>query len=216
MTYREYTLNGNHCYREIPTVLAVPILYNTSGSTYDILAEETSVLVSATLAVHTIRALFREEDQEVLGLTLEEEIGTESRDKGLTMSERVGIGIGAAIGGLLVIGISAFLLFRRRAKKQRQYLSEEMEAVGSPAAMGSGAGVFVVQHPPQSPTGGGATLTGSLSDDDSRHDDVFDGEIEVLKAQKAAIQRRIEELECVETLPSSEQENTEKKIESTT
>lgn len=211
MISREYTLDGGHCYREIPTVLAVPILYNTSGSTYDILAEETSVLVSATLAVHTIQALFQEEDKGILGLTYEEEIATESRDEGLTMSERVGIGVGAAIGGLLVIGIGAFLFLRRRTKKQKKYPPHEMDAIDGPVTIGPGADVAVVQHPSLSPYGGTTTLAGSLADDDSRHDDVFDGEIEVLKAQKAAIQRRIEELESVET-PMDGHETMEKKI----
>jgi hypothetical protein len=209
MMYREYTLNGGHCYREIPTVLAVPILYNTSGSTYDILADETSYLVSATLAVHTIQALFQEEDKDILGLTYEEEIRTDDRGgQGLTMSERVGIGVGAAIGGLLIIGIGVFLYLRRRAKDQKKFLPHEMEAVGGSVTLTPGAGA---QQPPLSPYGG-APIAASLADDDSGHDDAFDGEIEVLKAQKAAIQRRIEELESVETPTDLGRENTDKRI----
>lgn len=212
MMYREYTLNGGHCYREIPTVLAVPILYNTSGSTYDILADETSYLVSATLAVHTIQALFQEDDKDILGLTYEEEIRTEDREsKGLTMSERVGIGVGAAIGGLLLIGIGVFLYLRRRGKDQKKFVPHEMEAVGGSVTLAPGASVGVAQHPPLSPYGG-APIAASLADDDSGHDDAFDGEIEVLKAQKAAIQRRIEELESVETPTDLGRENTDKRI----
>lgn len=210
MMCREYTLNGGHCYREIPTVLAVPILYNTSGSTYDILADETSYLVSATLAVHTIQALFQEDDKDILGLTYEEEIRTEDRGgQGLTMSERIGIGVGAAIGGLLIIGIGVFLYLRRRAKDQKKFLPHEMEVVGGSVTLAPGAGV--AQHPPLSPYGG-VPIAASLADDDSGHDDAFDGEIEVLKAQKAAIQRRIEELESVETPTDLERENTDKRI----
>lgn len=197
--HREYSLNGDHCYREVPTVIAVPIQYNSSTDSFDVLGDETSVLVSATLAVHTIQALFQTDDMDVLGLTYDEEIRDEPKEEGLTMSERVGIGVGSAIFGLLVIGLGAFLYFRRRAKKNsRRYPPHEMEAVGGTVTLTSGDGVMIAPHPSRSPYGGATNLRNSMADTDSR-DDEYDVEIEVLRAQKAAIQRRIEELETVET-----------------
>lgn len=197
---REYYLDGDHCYRDVPTVLAVPISYNTSFSTHDVYAEETSVLVSATLAVHAIQALFQEHDKEVLGLTYEEEIRDEVvNEPRLSMSAKVGIGVGSAIAGLLVIGLGVWLFLRRRNKKRSgRQLPHEMQAVNGTVTLDAEGGTSIIQHPPPV-YGGAATLRNSLDDDDDSVDSAhFDGEIEVLKAQKAAIQRRIEELEKVD------------------
>ena len=152
--------------------------------------------MSATLAVHTIRALFQEDDKDILGLTLEEEIRAEPEGEGLTMSERVGIGVGSAIGGLLIFSVVAFLLFRRRAKKHRnsRYPPHEMADVDGPVGDRE-----VAQHPSLSPDDGGTTIARSSADRNSRDGDLMDDEIEALRAQKAAIQRRIEELESGDT-----------------
>lgn len=192
-------MHGDHCYREVPTVLAVPILYNSSGSTYDIIADETSVLVSATLAVHTIQALFQEEDKDVLGLTYEDEILDEKKNNGLTLSERVGIGVGSAIFGLLVIGLGAFLFLRRRAKRSKRQPQHEMDPVDGPMTSRAGDGTTIIQNHRLSLHGGAPTLRNSLADDDSGVSAAYDDDIEALRAQKAAIQRRIEELERVDT-----------------
>lgn len=198
----EYYLDGDHCYREVPTVLAVPISYNTSASTHDIYAEETSVLVSATLAVHAIQALFQEHDKEVLGLTYEEEIRDELvTPTGLSTSAKIGIGVGSAIAGLLVIGLGVWLFLRKGTKKRsNRHLPHEMQAVHGPVTHDAENGTSIVQHPP--PAYGGASARRNSLDDDDDNESVdsaqFDGEIEVLKAQKAAIQRRIEELEKVD------------------
>ncbi|KAL6869878.1 hypothetical protein ACO1O0_001210 [Amphichorda felina] len=193
----EYSLDGHYCKREIPTALAVPIIYNTtSGGSYDILTGETSTLISATLAVYAISALFREEDKEILGLTSEEEIRNEVEGHpGLSLGARIGIGIGATIGGLILIGLSLWLLCRKHKCKRPGRQGDATSVVDARLRGSSG------ELPP---------LAYEFSERSSPVDDVggvreHDGEIQVLKAQKVAIQRRIEELERVETTDDTRQ-----------
>lgn len=191
----EYTLHDSYCKRELPTVLAVPIIYNTTDGTHDVLTDTTTTLTDATLAVWTINALFQERDKDLLGLTYEEEIRDETEDGGggLSLGSRIGIGIGATIGGLLVIGLIMFLLCRRHRG------SKKTEADAAGCDMRSRANGSELPPPAYE-----FTETNSLADDDD-DERPRDGEIQVLRAQKAAIQRRIEELQRVETTEDVQQ-----------
>ena len=191
---REYSLDGSYCKREVPTALAVPIIYNTTADTYSIATAETSTLVSATLAVYPINALFREEDKEILGLTYEEQIRTETLDdRGLSLGARIGIGIGATIGGLLLVGLALWLLCGKRGKRDCMRRGKGGEDAGT--VVGAGARGACGDLPP--PAYEFSQRNGAADDDGLGVGP--DGEIQVLKAQKAAIQRRIEELEQVDT-----------------
>jgi preprotein translocase subunit YajC len=213
--HREYSLQGDHCERQVPTVLAVPISYNHTGTNYNIMTDSTTTLISATLALYTIKALFQEEDIMVLGITDESDIDDEPAPQGLSLSTRIGVGIGSAIGGLLLIGLIVWLLLRKRQSKRAK-----MRKSMSPGAYSSNADGcapfdavtavrrYVHRHqgpdvePPlayQSPSGGETVV---VEDGDIVIE--RDGEIKVLKAQKAAIERRIEELEKSE--PDDERE----------
>ncbi|KFH48119.1 hypothetical protein ACRE_009660 [Hapsidospora chrysogenum ATCC 11550] len=190
----EYSLDGSYCKREVPTALAVPIIYNTTADTYSIATAETSTLVSATLAVYPINALFREEDKEILGLTYEEQIRTETLDnRGLSLGARIGIGIGATIGGLLLVGLALWLLCGKRGKRECKRRCKSGEDAGT--VVGAGARGAGGDLPP--PAYEFSQRNGAADDDGLEVGP--DGEIQVLKAQKAAIQRRIEELEQVDT-----------------
>lgn len=195
----EYTLNGSYCHRALPTILAVPIVYNTTASTHTVMADMTSTLVSATLAVHTINALFQERDKPLLGLTDEEEIRDEEPDKhGLSLGARIGISISVSIVGLALIGLGIWLLRRRRKNSKRQK-AHEMTTVTQVVGPES--------HPynigPRSIGASTSTVYGAgdrhvANDSDDSDNPGRDGEIMALRAQKAAIQRRIEELESTE------------------
>lgn len=189
-------MDGEYCKREVPTALAVPIIYNTTDSTYDVLTDETSTLVSATLAVYAINALFREEDKEVLGLTYDEEIRDEDeKGGGLSLGARIGIGIGATIGGLILIGLSLWFICRKRKSKKSKTQGDETSVVDT-RARGAGG-----ELPPPAYEFSQRNSMAEEPVDESGQD----GEIQVLRAQKAAIQRRIEELEIVETNDDTQQ-----------
>ncbi|KJZ69680.1 hypothetical protein HIM_10927 [Hirsutella minnesotensis 3608] len=64
----DYTFDGKHCRRLVPTVLAVPITYDRRAGTYKAMPTPTTTLYSATIAVNTIRALFREQDRKLHGV----------------------------------------------------------------------------------------------------------------------------------------------------
>ncbi|KAK5990533.1 hypothetical protein PT974_08802 [Cladobotryum mycophilum] len=202
----EYTLDGGHCKRQVPTVLAVPITYNHTASTYEIMTNSTTTLYGATIAVNTIRALFRDDDQAVLGITDDSEIDDDPEPWHLSIPAKIGIGVGVTIFGLLTIAALLFLFFRRRQRKRDQMKGRslhEMEAVHGARGHFFGSG-----NPPLSPHSrspahdavlphdydAGAD-TNTLGDNESGHTAHRDDEIRVLMAQKAAIQRRIEELE---------------------
>lgn len=176
----------------------MPIVYNTTDGTHDVLSDTTTTLKDATLAVWTINALFQEQDKEVLGLTYEEEIRDETEESGggLSLGSRIGIGIGATVGGLLVIGLIMFLL----CKKHRGSKKRDADAAGDTRGCGMRSRANGSEPPPPAYE---FSERNSLADDDD--DSTRGGEIQVLRAQKDAIQRRIEELQRVETTEDAQQ-----------
>lgn len=201
---REYSLDGNQCKRYVPTVLAVPISYNHSASTYDIMSSSTTTLYSATIAVYTIRALFQEADKEMLGLKDEDDIDIEKGKRSLSLNERIGIGVGVAIFVLLLIG--AIVMFGLRKDRSDAKIGlHELNAMrhrrrhgdGEHGGHRMGHGSSHDAEPP--PTYQASTRTNTLAGDESEDSSMRDEEIRVLRVQKAAIQRRIDELERVET-----------------
>lgn len=186
----EYSLDGSICKREIPTALAVPIVYNTTDGTHNVLTKETLTLTSATLAVWTINALFQEVDKEILGLTDEDEIRTiDQSDKGgLSLGARIGIGIGATIGAFLALGVVLWLLCRRRKRANRERSQAAMaEDARLSAIIKKGQGS---EH--SAPAYGFEQKTSIEGTGRGREPDE---EIDALKAEREAIERRIEELE---------------------
>jgi hypothetical protein len=219
---REYSLVDTICKRSVPTVLAVPISYNKSASTHEVLSDSTTTLYSATIAVYTIRAMFRETDKPMLGIGDEDDIDDEGRSRGLSINARIGIGVGASIAGLLLIA-GAILLFLhcRRRRKRKSAVGHEMGSVHRNCRgidRDDGASFTSAEddesrrrsygrEPP--PAYEATTETNSLADDESGTSASRE-EIRVLRAQKEAIQRRIDELESVETDDGTElpQQNT--------
>lgn len=199
----EYSLDGQYCKRSMATLLAIPITYNLTDSTYDIFHGETSTLLSGTLAVHTIRALFREEDKATLGLTDDTAFDDENIPAGLSLSAKIGIGVGVSLAGLLFIGILTFFLtgkHRKSNKKWREPTHELGRVDRNPT------GSHQIYGNDSRGTGDLPPLAYEVSiETDSGHEgEEIDAnaradEIVRLRAQKAAIQRRIEELESPET-----------------
>ncbi|KAH6998191.1 hypothetical protein BKA56DRAFT_607753 [Ilyonectria sp. MPI-CAGE-AT-0026] len=216
----EYYLDGEQCKRTVPTVLAVPITYNHTAHTYEIMSDSTTTLYSATIAVYTIRALFQEDDKASLGLKDEDDIGTEEDPKGLSLGARIGIGVGVAMFVLLAIAGGAIFIIRRdraRAKKKR---SHELNAMSRGDGNDTGNDLHVVGEmhetrdrcgdlPEPYPTYEVATDTASMTDNGSRLSGdtaTRDDEIRVLREQKNAIQRRIEQLEQSESSQNQDQD----------
>lgn len=217
---REYYLDGEQCKRTVPTVLAVPITYNHTAHTYEIMSDSTTTLYSATIAVYTIRALFQEDDKASLGLKDEDDIGTEEDPKGLSLGARIGIGVGVAMFVLLVIAGGAIFIIRRdraRAKKKR---SHELNAMSRGDGNDAGNDLYVVGEmhetrdrcgdlPEPYPTYEVATDAASMTDNGSRLSGdtaTRDDEIRVLREQKNSIQRRIEQLEQSESSQNQDQD----------
>jgi hypothetical protein len=207
----EYSLVDTICKRSVPTVLAVPISYNKTASTHEVLSDSTTTLYSATIAVYTIMAMFRESDKPMLGIGDEDDIDDEDRSSGLSINEKIGIGVGSAIGGLLVIAGAIFLFLHcRRRKRRANGTSHEMGAVhrncrgvdrDDDASFTSAEDDETRRrsygHEPP-PAYEATTETNSLADTESGTSASRE-EIRVLRAQKELIQRRINELESVET-----------------
>lgn len=201
--------------RSVPTVLAVPITYNETASTYEVMTSSTTTLYSATIAVYTIRALFQEEDRKLLGLTGSDEIEGEESKRGLSLSAKVGIGVGVAIFALLALGVGLFFIFRKNSKC-RGTGRNSRRGEGTTTMNGNdnhdvsyGANVIplrtrrLTNDEPPPPTYEASTGRNSLADGESTDSPTRDDEIRHLRVQKAAIQRRIEELERVETEDSA-------------
>lgn len=215
---REYYLDGDHCKRSVPTVVAVPYIYNSTASTYDVLTDFTT-LYSATIAVHTIRALFQEEDKDDLGLKDEDDIGTENSPQKLPLGARIGIGVGVGVFVLLLVGAAAFFLLRRDRTRAAKKRSLELDAMRNRGRCDGAGGDFCAAsnghrrdgcghdvEPP--PAYEAATDTASMTDNDSQlsgDTTTRDEEIRVLRVQKEVIQRRIDELEYSETNQSREE-----------
>jgi len=165
-------------------------VYNTTDGTHNVLTKETLTLTSATLAVWTINALFQEVDKEILGLTDEDEIRTiDQSDKGgLSLGARIGIGIGATIGAFLALGVVLWLLCRRRKRANRERSQAAMaEDARLSAIIKKGQGS---EH--SAPAYGFEQKTSIEGTGRGREPDE---EIDALKAEREAIERRIEELE---------------------
>lgn len=206
----EYQLDGNFCKRSVPTVIAVPYTYNSTAGEYDI-SDSTTTLYNATIAVHVIRALFKEEDKDDLGLKDEDDIGTENSPKKLPLSARIGIGVGVGVFVLLLVGAAAFFLIRRDRSRAAKKRSLELDAMRNGRYGGEGGDVCGTTrgggrgrcgHAEPPPAYEAATDTASMTDNDSRlsgDTTTRDEEIRALRVQKAVIQRRIDELEHSET-----------------
>ncbi|KAM0424792.1 hypothetical protein ACHAPT_010102 [Fusarium lateritium] len=207
----EYSLDGNLCKRSVPTVLAVPITYNHTARSYDVLSDSTTTLYSATIAVYTIRALFKDGDKDALGLKDEDDIGPDRPTKTLSLAARIGIGVGVAVFVLLVIGAIAFFLVRRDRARSEKKRSHELDAMRARHG-GLGDNFYAAgnghnrrdrsRHGGPPPAYEAATDSASVTDNDSRLSDDLatrDEELRALQVQKAAIQRRIEELERSES-----------------
>ncbi|KAL7936102.1 hypothetical protein V8C35DRAFT_333226 [Trichoderma chlorosporum] len=204
----EYSYAGGHCKRQVPTVLAVPIIYNHTAATYDVLTNSTTTLYSATIAVNTIRALFREQDKPLLGLTDDNDIDDQPEDnRGLSVSAKIGIGVGVTLFALFSIGAAILIYLWRRDRRKKGHAngtSHELNVVQraqgqmytrSPLGSHHQARARDAEPPPAYDF---TSETNSIAEDDVANAPVArDGEIQVLMAQKAAIQRRIEELERV-------------------
>ncbi|RFU79514.1 hypothetical protein TARUN_2721 [Trichoderma arundinaceum] len=204
----EYSYAGGHCKRQVPTVLAVPIIYNHTAATYEVLTNSTTTLYSATIAVNTIRALFREQDKPLLGLTDEDDIDDQPEDdQGLSLSAKIGIGVGVSFFGLFAIGLAVFIYLWRRERRKKgttSRASHELNVVQRAQGQmytrsqlsSHRRGRARDAEPP--PAYDFPTETNSVADNDNDSQSPViarGGEIQVLMAQKAAIQRRIEELE---------------------
>ncbi|PNP53973.1 hypothetical protein THARTR1_05660 [Trichoderma harzianum] len=202
----EATTTALCCSSYVPTVLAVPIIYNHTAATYDVLTNSTTTLYSATIAVNTIRALFREQDKPLLGLTNEDDIDDEREDdRGLSMSAKIGIGVGVTLFGLFSIGAAILIYLWRRDRRKKGHPSGTSHELGvvqrtqgqmyanSPLGSHRRARERSAEPPPAYDF---TTETNSVADNDGEDATVArDGQIQVLMAQKAAIQRRIDELE---------------------
>ncbi|UKZ88135.1 uncharacterized protein TrAFT101_003899 [Trichoderma asperellum] len=198
----EYSWAGGHCKRQVPTVLAVPIIYNRTAATYEVLTNSTTTLYSATIAVNTIRALFREKDKPLLGLTDEDDIDDHKNDdQGLSLSAKIGIGVGVALGSLFAIGAAIFIFMWKRERRKKGSTgrpSHELRAVQrAQGRMYSSSHTQVRARDSEPPPAyASESEINNAADNDSGSTAVTrGGEIRVLIAQKAAIQRRIEELE---------------------
>lgn len=207
-----YSLHGSDCRRSVATALAVPITYNNTAGTYDVLTRSTTTLYSAMLAVSTIRVLFEEEDKKQLG------IGTKGKGQSqpLSMSARIGIAVGVCVFILLCLGLIYFLLARRRRSREgltKDRLMRDLKSMhqrGPSAGDGPYSGALSMtstnsntpmtyeqrEPPPAYDPGRTTRISGGRDGDNSRQ---RDGEIMALTEQKAVIQQRIEELQMQET-----------------
>ncbi|RGP70476.1 hypothetical protein FSPOR_4051 [Fusarium sporotrichioides] len=190
----------------------VPYTFNQTAQTYDAHAESATTLYSATIAVYTIRALFKDRDKDALGLKDEDDIpGVEHHNDSLSLGERIGIGVGVAVFVLLAVGGLAFWLIHRERARTEKRRPHELNAVGNMRHSSSGAGddfytAAEANHqrnrsrgntePP--PPAYAATDSNSMTENDSRLSEdttTRDEEIRALQIQKEAIQRRLQQLE---------------------
>ncbi|KAF4968486.1 hypothetical protein FSARC_4131 [Fusarium sarcochroum] len=205
----EYTLDGSLCTRSTSSVIAVPYTYNHTARSFDALSDSTTTLYSATIAVYTIRALFKDGDKDALGLKDEDDIGPERDSQSLSLGARIGIGVGVAVFVLLAIGALAFWLMRRERARTEKRRAHELSPVGSMRHNSAGpgddfyaAGEVHHRRDRSRQLDEAATDSNSMTENDSRlSEDTATREeaIRALQVQKEAIQRRIEELERSET-----------------
>lgn len=93
--------------------------YNQTASTYSDLPISKTTLLGAIAAVHTMQALFQEHDKPGLNLSDDKLIGQDDgRRRELPLNARIGIGVGAALLGILVsIAAVCFSVFWRRKRR---------------------------------------------------------------------------------------------------
>lgn len=137
----------------------------------------------------------------MLGLTDDSAIREEPVERrGMSLGSRIGIGIGATIGGALAIGVVLWLLLRRRKSYSEKLCRRGHARPFDDHAPGGGENTVSADAPPPAYE---FSVRSSVTDDEScaagGHATAPSGEIEVLRAQRAAIERRIEELETVDT-----------------
>ena len=168
-------------------MLAVPVI-STSGS-FDILTNSTTTLYSATIAVHTIQALFDASDTELLGLTnvsSSTDATSEGGGGGLSLAARIGLGVGIAAIGVLACIISIWFFLRRRSRGDEEdpsftVVNGDIHRISMMERRSHHHRYESRSH--QSPR---SSRLGSNSSGEA--------DIEELRAQKAAIERRIEAL----------------------
>lgn len=121
----------------------------------------------------------------------------------LSLNARIGIGVGVGIFILLAIGAIAYCLLRRDRARARR--SHELSAIRHRERHGTDDNLEHRTHcrsshdaiPP--PAYEAATDSTSYTERGSGDSTTRDEEIRTLRVQKAVIQRRLEELEHVET-----------------
>ncbi|EKJ79778.1 hypothetical protein NXS19_000482 [Fusarium pseudograminearum] len=206
-----YTLEGSLCKRSTSSVVAIPYTFNQTAQSYDAHSESATTLYSATIAVYTIRALFKDRDKDALGLKDEDDIpGVDHHKDSLSLSERIGIGVGVAVFVLLAVGGLAFWLIHREKARTEKRRPHELNAVGNMRHNSSGAGddFYAAAEANQRNRSRGnaeppppayvATDSNSMTENDSRLSEdttTRDEEIRALQIQKEAIQRRLQQLE---------------------
>lgn len=93
--------------------------YNQTASTYSDLPISRTTLLGAIAAVHTMQALFQEHDKPGLNLSDDKLIGQDDgRRRELPLNARIGIGVGAALLGILIsVAAVCFSVFWRRKRR---------------------------------------------------------------------------------------------------
>ncbi|KAI9171306.1 hypothetical protein HJFPF1_00788 [Paramyrothecium foliicola] len=209
----DYSFDGAYCKRSVPTVLAVPISYNKTIGTYSIVTTSTTTLYSATIAVHTIQALFQEKDRAVLGITDEVGISKKSDNHGLSLGAQIGIGIGVTAAVVLLVGTIMFLFARRGLRRNGQSQAAPphsadagYEETGHLSPIyAAGDRIFDGDRSRSKRSQAVSESSATTSDTyappvtESREGLEKDDEIKALRSQQADLQRRIEELEKTET-----------------
>lgn len=216
MLSREYTLNDGFCEKAIPTILATPVTHITDASSTSLsyMTQMTTYLVSATVAHHPLVILFQEKDQEVLGLvdddlahsdTNSPPSSSSSSGDGLGLGARVGIGVGVAGVVSILVVLAYYLLRRKRHLSEKASLESTVlphsnracrSSASSSAASLHGAHARSQVDPDQDPPPAYEPSPRQLSPRASVDDGELSGdELQSLRAQQEAIQRRIEQLE---------------------
>lgn len=147
--HREYTLDGSFCKRAVPTILAVPVTYNSTASRDEVVPSSTVTLHGATAAVYTIQAMFRQSNTQILGLTNPNSTNSGSpHHPTLSVTARVGIGIGVALFVVLAIALGTYLKFRRERRSDPMQFgpSRRNEGGSGRGCVGGDPGMPEVAH----------------------------------------------------------------------
>ncbi|QUC17834.1 uncharacterized protein UV8b_02075 [Ustilaginoidea virens] len=204
-----YTLSGSACRRSVATALAVPITYNTTAGTYNVMTQSTTTLYSAVLAASTIQVLYGAEDRKQLGIDI---IHGQDHVHFMSTSTRIGVSVGVGTLVLLCLGLFYFALTRHRRRRegltedrlmrdlrslQGQHPSWDKPCTSRLSMSTADASIHSLheQHQPPPPAydpNRAGRAPGHGNTDYARD---RDGEIRLLREQKAMIQRRLEELE---------------------